>query len=326
MNTYRLIHIWATIKSLFFNIFGSKYTLIILDTLTTIVISIHTSKVDLNSSEWKNRLFLYVAVSILINIICIWSDHMNKKKKLLLEYFYLAYEIHNKINSATSTKLYRVNKKVTEAIRSNNLEKGAINSIADFQTLSFDICNELHRFIVSNCNCKDCEITIFQRFKNEGNRDFVTMIAYKNSQNMQPPTYGEKFYLSKKGNNPFFIGIFKDINAEPQILHNKRKVKSEFQFFDYSKSREMGICQFIGVPIRTNRNIVEILLQIDVSQSGVFGRRYKTVKKFTDDIIVPFRNLLSCAYERDLVLNKFYDVLEENISNKRGSINETEYN
>lgn len=320
MNSHRLIHILATIKSLFFYIFGSKYTLVILDTLATITISIHTSKVDWQSQEWINRLYLYVTISILINLICIWSDHMNKKKKQLLEYFSLGYEIHNKINSATSTKLYRVNKKVTEAIRTNNLEKGAINSIADFQTLSFDICNELHQFIVNNCDCKDCEITIFQRFKNEKNRDFVTMIAYKNSQNMQPPTYGKNFYLSKKTNNPFFIKIFKDVNAEPQILHNKKKVKSEFQYFDPSRSREMGICQFIGVPIRTNRNIVEILLQIDVSQGGVFGRRYKTVKKFTEDIIVPFKNLLSCAYERDLVLNKFYDVLEENISNKREEI------
>lgn len=317
MNTYRLIHIWATIKSLFFNIFGSKYTLVILDTLVTISISIHTSKVDLKSSEWKNRLFLYIAISILINIICIWSDHMNKKKKLLLEYFSLAYEIHNKINSAMSTKLFRVNKKVTEAIRTNNIEKGAINSIADFQTLSFDLCNELHQFIVGNCNCKDCEITIFQRFKNEQNKEFVTMIAYKNSQGLQPPSYGKEFYLSKKKNIPFFIRMFKDVNAEPQILHNKKKVKSEFQYFEYSKSREIEICQFIGVPIRTNRNIVEILLQIDVSQNGVFGRSFKTVKKFTDDIIIPFRNLLSCAYERDLVLNKFYDVLDENISNKK---------
>lgn len=318
MNSYRLMHIWATIKSLFFYIFGSKYTLVILDTLATITISIHTSKVDWQSREWVDRLYLYVTISILINLICIWSDHMNKKKKLLLEHFSLVYEIHNKINSNMSTQLFRVNKKVTEAIKTNNLEKGAINSIADFQTLSFDICNELHKFVVDHCNCKDCEITIFQRFKDEQNKDFVTMIAYKNSQSLQPPTYGNKFYLSKKRNIPFFIKMFKDVNAEPRILHNKKKVKSEFQYFAFSKSREMGICQFIGIPIRTNRKVVEILLQIDVSQKRVFGRNYKTVKKFTDDIIIPFRNLLSCAYERDLVLNKFYDVLEENVSNKKG--------
>lgn len=316
MNSYRLIHIFATIKSIFFNIFGSKYTLVILDTIITIIISIHTSKIDNQSQEWMNKLYMYVAISILINILCIWSDHMNKKRKLLLEYFSVAYEIHNKINSNTSTKLFRVNKKVTEAIKSNYLEKGAISLIADFQTLSFDICNELHQFIIDYFDCKDCEITIFQRFKDTSNKDFVTMIAYRNSQNIQPSTYGKNFYLSKKKNIPVFVNIFKDANAEIKILHNKKKVKAEFQYFDNSKSRELEIRQYIGVPIRTNRNIVEILIQIDVSHNRVFGRSYKTVKKFTDDIIIPFRNLLCCAYERDLVLNKFYDVLEENIANK----------
>ena len=65
--------------------------------------------------------------------------------------------------------------------------------------------------------------------------------------------------------------------------------------------------------------MVEVLLQIDVSEKNKLGRSYKTAKQFSEDIIMPFRDLICCSYERDLILNKFYDVLEENISNKRGN-------
>lgn len=321
MNKYKAIHMLATVKSLFVVLFGNKYTLVILDTIITIVISIHTSNIDLTSSEWLKRLYLYVGISLLINLTCIWAEHLQNKQNKLLNYFALVYEIHSKLQSSTSTKLYRVNKKLTKTIREGELEKGEINSIADFQTLSFDICNEIHSFILDYFNCEDSEVTIFQRFTSD-NSEFVTMIAYKNSQNRQPATYGQKFYLSQKKKNPLFVKIFKDINADIKVLHNKKAVKNEFSFFSESFNREQQICQYIGIPIRTNRNKVELLLQIDVSKSGTFGIRYKTVKKYAEEIFLPFATLLHCSYERDLILNKFYDVLEENISKKSRNHNE----
>lgn len=318
MIRYKIIHIFASLKSMFITFFGSKYTLIILDAIVTTIISIHTANIDLDSDEWIKRLIFYVIISILLNMICVWADYLKTKHNTLLELFSVVYEIHNKINSNTSTKLYRVNKKVVSSIRNNKLAKGEINSIADFQTLSFDICKELYTFVSNNCKCEESEITIFQRFTDDEGKDFVTMIAYKNSQNRQPATYGEKFYLnSKKKKQPVFVDIFKDVNAEVKILHSKKYVKKEFNYLNSSKSREEKICQYIGIPIRTNRKKVEILLQIDVSQKRVFGMRYNTVKTFAEDIFLPFANLLYCSYERDLVLNKFYDVLEENISQRR---------
>lgn len=320
MQEHRLIHIWASFKALFVNIFASKYTLILLDSVMTVIISIHTSCIDMESKEWMNKLFLYVGISILINMICVWAEHIQKKQITFFEYCYGVCSIQNKINSNTSTKLYRVNKKVTLSIRKKEITRGEINSIADFQTLSFDVCNELYSFITDYCNCKECEVTIFQRFIDEQNSDFVTMIAYRNTQNRQPASYGQKYYLnSKKKNVPVFIRIFRDANAEICILHNKKTINNNFDFFNDSLAREKRICQYIGIPIRTNRNKVEILLQIDVSQNRVFGMQYKTVKKFAENIFIPFANLLYCSYERDLVLNKFYDVLEENISNIRGN-------
>ena len=318
MRRYKFIHTWAAIKTLFVNIFSNKCVFVILDIIFTIILSIHTASINFQSEKWVKELYAYVGLYMLINVIYIVADYIKHKQCRMFEYFSTVCEIQNKLNSDTSTKLYRVNKKVTNAIKNNKLEKGAINSIADFQSLSFDICNELHQFITNYCNCENCEITIFQRFKDENNKDFVTMIAYKNSKNSEPHTYGEKFYLSIKKNVPVFVHIFKDVNAEIKILHNKKRVQSEFNIFDNSSSREKEICQYIGIPIRTNRNMVEVLLQIDVSEKNKLGRSYKTVKQFSEAIIMPFCVLICCSYERDLILNKFYDVLEENISNKKG--------
>lgn len=190
-----------------------------------------------------------------------------------------------------------------------------MSSIADFQNLSFFICNELYNFITQNCNCGKCEITIFQRFSNNDNKEYVKMIAYKNSKNSKPSSYNEEFALVYKKNKqvPVFVSVFNDINADVKILHNKKSVKQEFKIFPGSKSRENNICQYIGIPIKTNRDKVEVVLQIDVSEKNVFGRTYNSVKQFADYIIIPFCNLLYCSYERDLILNNFYNILEENI-------------
>ena len=312
MKKYKHIHILASLKALFFNIFGNKYIMVILDSIATLLITIHTSDIHLDSKEWIIKLIIYVSISIFLNILFVWADRVNKKRDKILGFFCEAYEIQNKINGNNANKLYRVHKKIKSSIRSKKLNKGEINAIADFQTLSFDVCNEIHSFIVNSCGCEECEVTIFQRFKDDKNKDFVTMIAYKNSQNKPAASYGNNYYLnSHRKNLPLLVDIFNDENAEIKILHNPKLVKSEFYCMN---NREEKICQYIGIPIKTNRKKVEILLQIDVSKKRVFGMRYKTVKEFAENIFLPFANLLYCSYERDLMLNQFYDVLEDNIS------------
>lgn len=117
MKSYKSIHTWAAIKALFVNIFGSKYVFVILDSIFAIKLSIHTSNVNFQSEKWVKEFYTYVVLSILINVICIWADRVKHKQRHMFEYFSAVYEIQNKLNSSTSTKLYRVNKKVTNAIK-----------------------------------------------------------------------------------------------------------------------------------------------------------------------------------------------------------------
>lgn len=316
MNKYNRIRTFALLKTLFIKIFSSRYTLVLFDMTLTTLISIHTSNINLKSNEWIVKLVFYIAISIIVNFTCIFAGHIEQKDKTIIEYFIKAYDIQNSINCSTAVKLYRINKKISKSIRERKIGKNEINSIVDFQTLSFTICNELHTFITSEFNCGECEITIFQRFIGKANKEFVKMIAYKNNRNLAPSTYGEEFKLYDKTNSsqPVFVKIFNDLNADIKILHNHKSVEAEFVYFDNSKNREQKISQYIGIPIKTNRNKIEIILQIDVSKEKSLGKNYNELKQFSEYIILPFCNLLYCSYERDLIFNKFYDILEENIT------------
>lgn len=226
-----------------------------------------------------------------------------------------SYEVQNKLNHDTATSLYRVNKKINRVVKDKKIEKGEVSAIANFQELSFRMCNGIHDFIIQKCDCEECEVTIFQRFSEKGKKDYVKMIAYRNTKNVVPSTYDKAYGLTvRKGHlPPVFVSIFNNMNAETVIFENPEKIKKEFKLLEGSESREEKICQYIGIPIKTDRGEIELVLQIDVSKEKVFGANYNAVKQFADNVFQPFVSLLHCSYERDIALNKFYNILEENI-------------
>lgn len=316
MNTYKSIETKSLLITLFVRIFSNRIIVVFYDIIMTTLFAIHTARINLNSTQWVVTLIVYIILYISLNILSIFADKLNKKENDRQKYILEAYELHSSINFETANNLYRVNKKINRTIRCNQIQKEELRSVVDFQKLSFSICNELYNFISNICNCKECEVSIFQRFTNNDNKDYVKMIAYKNGKNLIPSTYNTEFKLSHKTTTqvPVFISIFNDLNAEIKILENKEAVKQDFIFFENSKIREERICQYIGIPIKTNRGKIEVVLQIDVSKDNVMGCNYNEVKQFADIIIKPFVNLLYCSYERDLILDKFYDIIEENIN------------
>ena len=265
----------------------------------------------------KYKFLFCVLIQVILNIFSIIADKIKNNSEQAYIYLSDAYNIQSRINSKIAANLYRVNKKIINIIKDMKCEKGAINSIADFQSLSFLICGELYNFIINHFDCGECEITIFQRFLNKNKEDYVKMIAYKNSQDTAPSSYNKEFKLNTSDNHsPVFINLFRDLNAEAKILHNQKSIAEEFVYLPGSENREKKLCQYIGVPIKTNRNKIEFILQIDVSNKKALGKSYNSLKQFSDQILRPFCNLLYCSYERDLILNKFYDILEENITIK----------
>lgn len=293
---------------------GSTYFMMGTELIMTTIISIHTSKIS-ETKEWKITLALLILITLTINVLSLIASHNKNKFTSNLEYRSFAYDIQNRINFKTANELYRVNKKIVDSIRTQKALRDTASSIADFQTLSFYVCNELHNFLCNNLECGEIEVTVFQRCVDSKNRSIARMIAYKNTNNTVPASYAEEFTLSHRQQTsvPLFVKIFNDKNADIKILENKVAVQKEFEFLSNSAVREQKICQYIGIPIRTNRNMVEVLLQIDVTKEKSLGKKYNDIKQFAECVLIPFCNLLHCSYERDLILNKFYDILDENI-------------
>lgn len=296
---------------LIIKILSSKYTIVNFDIIMEVLISIYLSRPDYKGGM-DRQLLIYIFIQIAGNILCIFFGHLDQKGKKYINYISEAYNIHSNINFSMAGRLYDDNNNITKSIRDRIIKKDIFNDLLDFQKLSQDICNVLYNFVDTNFKCKECEISIFQRFADEHGA-FVKMIAYKNN-NKETSSWGKKFDLDKiRGRIPFFIKIFKDLNAEIKVLPDKESIEENFSFLEGSKIRENEICQYIGVPIKTKRNKVEILLQIDVSKEKILGKSENDLTEFAKNIIKPFCDLLYSSYERDLILNKFYDILEDNI-------------
>jgi hypothetical protein len=216
-----------------------------------------------------------------------------------------------------SNQIYRLNNKISDTIHSNKqFQIDNFNTIANFQTFSFVLCEDIYYQIKNVLDCEDCQITIFQRFQDEENKHFVQMIAYANKNTTVPSSYSNSFYLNekrkKKKNKTVFERIFESQEDEPIILHNKKMVLDEFVLLNGSETREKEICQYIGIPIRTNRHMNELLLQIDVSKDKVLGRNKKQLLEITNSIFIPYTKLLLTGYERDKIFNILFEILSNN--------------
>lgn len=169
MDAYRIVETKSLLKTLYIRIFSNKYITVAFEIVMTTIISLYTSTTNFESKKWWMILALLIAIYLLINLLIIFADYLNNKSNNIQKFLYDSYLIQNAINYNTASNLYRVNKKIAGILRKGSMEKGEINTIADFQSLAFLVCSELHKFISENCNCEECEITIFQRFIGKDN-------------------------------------------------------------------------------------------------------------------------------------------------------------
>lgn len=184
------------------------------------------------------------------------------------------------------------------------INKKVFDKIADFQTISFIVCESIHNLLKEEFGEDiNCEVTLMKKY----NVSNIKMVAYANNENKMPSSYKTSFKLDD--NNIFFIKIFNDLNAETSCLVDRESVHKNFKQLPGSDIRENKICQYIGIPIRTNRNEIELLLQIDISKEKIFGKNESEVLLFAKNILEPYAILLYKSYERDLIFNQYYDMM-----------------
>lgn len=296
--------------------FTSPILRVIINTILPIIISIYllgySHQTDL---RWYTPIIIIITFMLIYNII---AEILLSLERKYLKYWDLldeAYRDHSYLNSSTATKLYRLNKIITKHVKNKNIkDKSIFDKMADFNTISFDVCNSIYNIIVNKYGIDtECEVTIYRCYNDGG----ISMIAYANKNEEPPLTYNRVY--SRNATQYLFGRLFKDKNAQIHVCINKDEVKKDFKFLDGSEARENKVCQYIGIPLLTARKRIEILLQIDVSKPNVFGKKKDEVIKYAENIFKPYLMLLNKAYERDLILDGYYEMI---IKNKVMIINE----
>lgn len=279
----------------------------------TILIGIHTANIE-DSDNWWRNLIIWCIGFIVINIMVIISKTYTLKVNKWNHLIEVIYNNHNDFYCTMSSQIFRINKKITDTIRKDKaVSVDVYNKIYDFQSFSMGISKSIYNIVTKEiCDCS-CQVTIFQRFLNSGGKEEAKMIAYANCDMKEPASYHTVFPLSGKGKDKtIFQRIFLSKESIPVLYHKKKQIKKNFEILLCSKKRESKLCQYVGIPIKSNRDKVEFVLQIDVSKKYVLGRTHKQINRFYE-IIKPYSNLLLMSYERELVFNKFYEILENNL-------------
>lgn len=291
------------IKILLIKIFTSDIINSIINIFLPVLISIRCTNFK-DDKNWWIKTVIICGLIVIFNVISIIVKGIQNKSNRFLNMTYKCYVEQRSINERSAKNIFRLNKLINQYIQDNNpINKRVFDKIADFQTYSFSICESIHKILTQEYgNDIKCEVTLMKK-----NGNIIKMLAYSNNDNMQPSSYTRNFNFDDL--DIHFVELFKDLNGKPSCLPNKKIVCEKFKKLTGSEKREEGICQYIGIPIKTNRNEVELLLQIDVSKEKIFGSNEKQMELFTDNVLYPYAVLLHKAYERDLVFTQYYDMI-----------------
>lgn len=304
------------------------FTSDIINSIINILLPVVISVIGIFYNKKETSLYMMIAIIILIilvfNIISVVIRKSQNKHLKHIDLIYNSYFDHLIINQKVIKNIYRLNKTINTHIKSRKpIDKAVFNNFADFQTISFIICESIHNILKRKFGDDiNFEVTVFRKLNNKD----IRMVAYANKDLTTPSSYGTKFNTKQK--DIYFIQIFTDKDAKIACLCNKEEVQMSFKMLEGSTKREQEICQYVGVPIKTDRKEIEFLLQVDTSKEKIFGQNKEEIISFTKKIIHPYAVLLHKAYERDLIFNQYYDMIVKILSVSkqkiiRGCNNET---
>lgn len=299
------------LKLFFLNFFTSDTINSVINILIPVIISIYCT-ICVNKT---NLIVVTCSLCLVVFVFNVLSSRFRKKEGKKINFLNLIFKSYNEqslINSKAATNIFRLNKAIEKYISDNiPVSKQVFDKIADFQTTAFIISQSIHSLLKQEFG-EDikCEVTIMKKEL----YSTIKMIAYANNNNKLPSSYNKTYSFNEE--DIFFVKLFKDPDSEIKCLSTKMEVQDKFKKLKGSKKREDEICQYIGIPIKTNRNIVELLLQIDVSKEKIFGTNEAEVVSFAKNILEPYAVLLHKAYERDLIFNKYYDMIISYLNSK----------
>ena len=296
----------------FIVIFGNSFLNSLINICAPIVLSILLAiPIESRFKHFDTCIYIIFSLIIVFNIVYYIANRTNNRNQKWKNLSSCVTKHLSGIHIETANNIFRMHKHTKNSINKKQfIDKTYFNQLTGFQELAFLVCKAIYNIISEELECDECEITVYQKFPKSDNQkyDTVKMIAYATKDCVIPSTYSKTYRISKKSEHTNFMELFKTNQINTIIYHTKRKVSDNFVLLPGSEVREKQICQYIGMPIKTNRNNVICVLQIDVSKKKVLGRNYKEVKFFSDNILKPFSSILYNAYERDLVFDTLYEV------------------
>lgn len=298
------------LRILIFKIFASDIVNAIINILLPVIISIRCTNFK-NNKQWWRYTILVCLIIVIFNIVSVTVKNLHNKTNKKLNMVYKCYSDQTVINTKVANKIYRLNKCINGYILENKpVSKKAFDKIADFQSISFIICESIYNMLVTEYGKTiQCEITLMKKTDK-----IIKMISYANDDNIMPSSYSQNFSIDETA--LYFVSIFSNPDGNIVCLPDRKSVTDHFKKIEGSTKRENKICQYIGIPIKTNRNEIELLLQIDVSKEKVFGKNETQGLIFAKNIIYPYAVLLHKAYERDLIFSQYYDMITSVLAEK----------
>lgn len=297
------------LKILLIKIFSSELVAAIVNIVIPAIISILGVKYN-NSIYWWISILCLMFVIISFNVTTVIIKNKINKRDSLLNIISRCFYDQMLINEKAANNIYRLNKRIAKYTKENKqlVNKSVFDQIADFQTISFTICESIHKMLTSEYGKEiKCEVTLM---KKNIKTSKINMIAFSNNDNKAPSTYNVTYNTKNSDDsNILFVKLFGDLNAEIKCIPDREQVRKSFIKLNGSEKREGEICQYIGIPIKTNRKNIELLLQIDVSKENIFGKTSENMLSFAKNVLYPYAVLLHKSYERDLIFNQYYDLI-----------------
>lgn len=239
------------------------------------------------------------------------SNKHIKKELFYAQLVSECYNEHNIINSTSATNIYRLNNVIHKHLQGKKpIDKSVFDNLTDFETVAFNVCNSIYNIVTNKIDKEaECQVTIFKQIKNKT----IKMVAFANETQKMPSTYRNSYNINIKNKKYLFIRLFNNKDVKNHYCPNREQVRKDFSYIEESRSREEKVCQYIGIPLKTNRNKIELLLQIDVSKEDVFGKNIDDMGKLTQKIFEPYLSLLHKAYERDIIFSEYYDLVVKSL-------------
>lgn len=212
------------------------------------------------------------------------------------------------VNGTASNNIYRVAREIKHEGWEKPLED--IRDVYGFQIMAFAVCKEIYNLLRDRYNLRNHWITLYQSFetqpagkKQKQPKRHCKMIAYANSSKQEPLSYQEAYPIPASNKIPDDIElhtkIFAGDDVSPKILMTQAEVQREFKIHANSRSRELKIHQYIGLPSTVCNRKIMFLLQIDCDVENGLGRTREEVELLIDDVLVQYISLLKLYYEID---------------------------